>query len=163
MGLEYPGGARLAGLADSQTQSRYSLPKVSREIADLSFSGLKTAVSLLVERERTNWEGEPVLKAELAWAVQDAIVSALLTKVRHAMTSHPYVRDLHVVGGVSANNGLRLGAGSIPGLRVHLPQRAYCTDNGAMIALTAAVRHSSGATPLKCEVRSRWPLEELAL
>jgi N6-L-threonylcarbamoyladenine synthase len=163
MGLEYPGGARLAALADSRTTSRYSLPKVSREIVDLSFSGLKTAVSLLVERERPHWEGEPVLKAELAWAVQDAIVSTLLAKVRIAVNAHPDVKELHVVGGVSANRALRAAAAELPNLRVRLPQRSYCTDNGAMIALTAAMRQRAGGGGAPCSIRSRWPLEEMGL
>ena len=159
--LPYPGGPRLAALADTVATSRFTLPKVAREISDFSFSGLKTAVMLLIQRNAALLESEPAALAEIAWAIQNAILDPLVVK-----TSREVKRSglpLVVCGGVSANRALRERLRNECGEKVYVPPMKHCVDNGAMIAYTAA-RYLHEKLPLPpLEIHSRWPVEGLGL
>ncbi len=161
LGFPYPGGARLAALADSCGRSRFKLPKVMREAPGFSFSGLKTAVALLI-KEAGPSAGEPEIKAELAYAIQDSIVDALCFKLRRAIKETGISRGA-VVGGVSANRCLRQRVSEIKGVSAAFPKLLHCVDNGAMVGYVAALRLLRGErTPLDADVLARWPLERLA-
>jgi N6-L-threonylcarbamoyladenine synthase len=105
--------------------------------------------------------------ADLAASAQAAIVDVLVAKCKRAIEQTGLGR-LVVAGGVGANRRLReqLQRACRPsGTRLHFPELALCTDNGAMIALAAAMRLQRGAG--SCDdgygfnVRPRWPLQEL--
>lgn len=161
LGLEYPGGAKLAGLADSVANSRYTLPKVMREIDDISFSGLKTAFSLLVQRTAEDAVREPQVIPELAFVMQEAIVSALIHKLNLAVQATG-LSDVVVTGGVAANHRLRTAVGAMAGVRSWFPSPTHCTDNAAMIAHVAAKRLRAGMRDdYSLEVAPRWPVEEV--
>jgi len=105
-------------------------------------------------------------RADLAASTQAAIVEVLVKKSLRALQDTRLAR-LVVAGGVGANARLRsqLNAAALRrGLRVHYPELALCTDNGAMIALAAAMRLQSDpglARPdYAFDVRPRWPLAE---
>jgi N6-L-threonylcarbamoyladenine synthase len=159
LGLGYPGGAVLAGLADTSAKGeRFLLPRIGREMEGFSYSGLKTAVSLLVKKNATILAHDPSARAEMAWVIQDAIIDSLLHKTRKELA----VRKLPLVvcGGVSANKELsrRLRA---EWKHVYVPPLTHCVDNGAMIAYVAARYQAAGVVPPGLELRSRWPVEEL--
>jgi N6-L-threonylcarbamoyladenine synthase len=162
LGLPYPGGPELAQLAASGRPGRYSFPRpmLDRPGFEFSFSGLKTAV-LQAVRAATLSEQE---RADMAFAVQDAIVATLCTKALRALayTGHG---ALVVAGGVGANRELRqrlTREATALGAQVYFPRLEFCTDNAAMIAVAGLQRlraheQSSGGI----EVRARWPLSEL--
>jgi N6-L-threonylcarbamoyladenine synthase len=157
--LPYPGGARLAKLADSVKGSkRFSLPRIGREIEGFSFSGLKTAVSLLVRKNRDILQDDPTAREEICWVIQDAIVDALVNKTAKEVNARGL--PLIVCGGVSANKELetRLRR-KCP--KVYVPPLQHCVDNGAMIAYVAARYLAAGLKPPPIEIYSRWPVEEL--
>jgi N6-L-threonylcarbamoyladenine synthase len=158
--LGYPGGAKLAALADSAGRStRFVLPKVAREMHDFSFSGLKTAVLLLVKKYRAECGSDPMIIQELAWCIQDSIVDALVHKTRKETNDRKL--PLVVCGGVSANRELRRRLNeSYP--RVIFPPLHHCVDNGAMIAYVAGRYYKAGRSASSFDVLSRWPVEELA-
>jgi N6-L-threonylcarbamoyladenine synthase len=158
--LPYPGGPRLAALADTVSSSRFSLPKVAREISDFSFSGLKTAVMLLIQRNAALLESEPTATAEIAWAIQNAILDPLVVKTSREVkrTGLPLV----VCGGVSANKALRERLTRECGAEVFVPPMKHCVDNGAMIAYTAARYLHETLPPPPLHIHSRWPIESLA-
>lgn len=158
LGFSYPGGARLAALADSVSSSRYRLPAVMRAAEGFSFSGLKTAVSLLIKREGL----EPSEKrAELAHAIQEAIVEALVSKTRKALDDSETSR-LVVVGGVSANRRLKMALGTLTGAEIYFPEAKHSIDNAAMIGLVAAMRLKRGDRMQPgAQAISRWPVETL--
>ena len=131
LGLPYPGGPALAALADTGDPTALPLPRpMARQTGfDFSFSGLKTAVAVFLERHPNT------LPADLAAAFQERVVRSLVDVATRA--AQALERDtLVVAGGVAANRQLReaLAAAS---LRVHLPPPDLATDNGAMIALAA--------------------------
>jgi N6-L-threonylcarbamoyladenine synthase len=162
LGLPYPGGPQLAQLAAAGRPGRYSFPRpmLDRPGFEFSFSGLKTAVMQAVRAAALSDQE----RADVAFAVQDAIVATLSAKALRALeyTGH---RALVVAGGVGANQELRTRltrAATALGSQVYFPRLEFCTDNAAMIAVAGLHRlraheHSSGGI----EVRARWPLTEL--
>ena len=167
LGLGYPGGPALARLADFGDATAYALPRPLLHSGDLNFSfaGLKTAV--LTQARKL--EGLPCEqpRADLAASTQAAIVEVLVKKSLKALAATGLKR-LVVAGGVGANQQLRADlnrACARQGVRVHYPELALCTDNGAMIALAAAMRLQAGAghasRDYAFDVRPRWPLDEL--
>ncbi len=162
LGIPYPGGAQLAALADARGGSRFALPKVTREMHDFSFSGLKTAIALLIRRESGSAALTDELKAELAWSVQNAIVDAICFKAGRAL-KETGLPTLVVTGGVAANQELRRRLARLTGVKTLFPSPARCMDNGTMIAYAAWRQRLAGAASLIGEIRPRWPLSDLGL
>jgi N6-L-threonylcarbamoyladenine synthase len=162
LGLGYPGGPALSRLAEHGTPGRHRLPRPMLTSGDLefSFSGLKTAVLLLVRGVDANEQ----FRADVARAFQDAIVEVLVAKSALAMETTGLTR-LVVAGGVGANRQLRSALDArarAGGFDVYYPEPELCTDNGAMIALAAALRLQAGlAAPAghAFSVRPRWDLQ----
>ena len=168
LGLGYPGGPALARLAALGNPAAFALPRPLLHSAnlDFSFAGLKTAV--WTQHRKLGPQASDQTLADLAASTQAAIVDVLVAKSLKALKSVG-ARRLVVAGGVGANLCLRqkLDAGAAKlGARVHYPPLALCTDNGAMIALAAALRWQHGLAQLKTDgafdVRPRWPLAEVA-
>jgi N6-L-threonylcarbamoyladenine synthase len=167
LGLAYPGGPALAMLAAQGNPAAYALPRPLLHSAnlDFSFAGLKTAV--LTQQKKLGVQMADQARADLAASTQAAITDVLVAKSLKAM-KQTGSRRLVVAGGVGANLMLRdkLNAG-VAKLRakVHYPPLALCTDNGAMIALAAALRLQHGLAVLQTDgafdVQPRWPLAEL--
>jgi N6-L-threonylcarbamoyladenine synthase len=167
LGLGYPGGPALARLAAFGDPDAYELPRPLRHSGDLdfSFAGLKTAVLTRVNRLGPNVCEQS--RADLAASTQQAIVDVLVAKSMQALQQTGLDR-LVVAGGVGANARLRetlqKRVGQV-GAFVHYPPPALCTDNGAMIALAAALRWQHGLLPADepgaFDVRPRWPLAQV--
>ncbi len=166
LGLPYPGGARLSQLAAHGNPKAYALPRPLLHSKDLefSFAGLKTAVLTQVNKLGGMAALHAAQRKDLAASTQAAIVDVLLAKSLAAI-KQTGMKRLVVAGGVGANASLRerLSAGAAKlGARVHYPELALCTDNGAMIALAAAMRLQSGKAQASCDyafsVKPRWPL-----
>ncbi|WP_090175596.1 tRNA (adenosine(37)-N6)-threonylcarbamoyltransferase complex transferase subunit TsaD [Luteibacter sp. UNC138MFCol5.1] len=162
MGLPYPGGPALAKLAEQGTlgKFRFSRPMVDRPGLDFSFSGLKTQVLLAWQASDKSEQ----TRADIARGFEEAIVDTLAIKCRRALEATGAKR-LVIAGGVGANKRLReqlAQAGQADGFRVYFPRLAFCTDNGAMIALAGAIRLASGQHQDETiQVHPRWNLESL--
>jgi len=173
LGLDYPGGPMLAKLAEQGDPTAYKLPRplLHSGNLDFSFAGLKTAVLTQVKKvKEANMAqgGDAALTdvqiANVAASTQAAIVECLVKKSLTALSSAGLKR-LVVAGGVGANQHLRESLNSEcakRSIRVHYPELRLCTDNGAMIALAAALRIQAGvATPARnyaFAVKPRWDL-----
>jgi N6-L-threonylcarbamoyladenine synthase len=169
LGLGYPGGPALSRLAQSGDPQAFALPRPLLHSGDLdfSFAGLKTAVLTQARKLGPALEAR---KADLAAATEAAIVDVLVHKSLAALRATG-LRRLVVAGGVGANQRLRQRLGEAAarhGWRLHYPEVALCTDNGAMIALAAAMRWQAGLAPLApadgaFDVAPRWPLEAVTV
>jgi N6-L-threonylcarbamoyladenine synthase len=169
LGLAYPGGPALAGLAERGDPGAVPLPRPMLDSGDLdlSFSGLKTAVAL---RARDTADGgDPsslpdARKADIAAAFQAAVVDVLVAKSLRALEVTG-LASLVVAGGVGANQSLRArltAAADARGARVWFPEARYCTDNAAMIALAAAMRIGDAKQSYAFSVEPRWELRTVA-
>ena len=181
MGLGYPGGPALSKMAESGNPAAFRLPRpllVSGDL-DFSFAGLKTAV-MVQARKLLASQSQPLASdtilglarglpaqvlADLAASTEAAIVEVLLKKSMMAL-QQTGLKRLVVAGGVGANRPLRqqLNAACVQaGVRVHYPELHFCSDNGAMIAMAAAMRLQSGVemanTAYAFDVKPRWPLD----
>jgi tRNA N6-adenosine threonylcarbamoyltransferase len=168
LGLPYPGGPALARLARGGRPGRFRFPRPMLERPDaggldFSFSGLKTAVVLACAGKALDEQS----RADIAAEFQEAVVDVLAGKCVAAAERTGLAR-LVVAGGVGANARLRerLDAEAArAGFRVFYPDIEFCTDNGAMIALAAALRLEAGAAApagYAFTVRPRWELADVA-
>ena len=166
MGLPYPGGPILSKLAESGDPEAFKLPRPLLHSGDLdfSFAGLKTAV--LTQAKKLGDELQ-ARKADLAASTQAAIVDVLVKKTINALKQTGMHRVV-VAGGVGANRLLRDQLNKECAkrkIRVHYPELHLCTDNGAMIAMAAAMRIQAGQQmPQKTyafDVKPRWPLDAI--
>ena len=166
MGLGYPGGPALSRLAQQGDPAAFKLPRplLHSGNLDFSFAGLKTAVLTQARKLGDDLEAR---KADLAASTQAAIVDVLVKKSLTALRETGLKRIV-VAGGVGANQLLRAqldAACAKLGVRVHYPELHLCTDNGAMIALAAAMRLQAGQQEAvfdyAFDVKPRWPLNAI--
>lgn len=167
LGLPYPGGPQLARLAERGRPGKFSFPRpmTGKPGLAFSFSGLKTAAMIAV-REAAGADGSlpEQVRADIAFAFQEAVVETLVIKCQRALLASKAPR-LVVAGGVSANTRLRQALDDMAGkggAQVYYPRPEFCTDNGAMIAYAGYLRLHAGEREVQMRrPRPRWPLEEL--
>lgn len=168
LGLDYPGGKLLADLATQGQPGRFRLPRPMLNSNDLnfSFSGLKTAAALLINKHKQ--KASTQTRADIALAFEDAVTDVLVKKSITALKI-TRLQQLVVAGGVGANSRLRQKlqhhlAGT--GIVVFFPELEFCTDNGAMIALAGALRlqqlnEKPPGSDGSFTIKARWNLEDL--
>lgn len=168
LGLGYPGGPMIEKLAKLGDPKAYKLPlsMTNRAGCEMSFSGLKTAVRQLVERQDALTEK---VVADICAAFQYTVGEILAVKLTYAIEMFlSYAGDHHsfvIAGGVAANLYLRERLETIAvekGFELIAPPVALCTDNAAMIAHAGLERLQLGLVDdLGFCPRARWSLEEL--
>ncbi|NKF49909.1 tRNA (adenosine(37)-N6)-threonylcarbamoyltransferase complex transferase subunit TsaD [Shewanella sp. WXL01] len=162
MGLDYPGGPRLAKLAAQGEPNCYKFPRpmTDRPGLDFSFSGLKTFTANTINAEPDDEQ----TRANIARAFEEAVVDTLAIKCKRALKQTGYKR-LVIAGGVSANTRLRESLAEMMsniGGKVFYPRGEFCTDNGAMIAYAGLQRLKAEQTEdLAVKGQPRWPLDSL--
>lgn len=149
LGLGYPGGPVIDRLAAEGDPTAVALPRAMADHKglDFSFSGLKTAVRVHVDRGGMPDSRQAL--ADLCASFQAAVVDVLVLKARRAVQRTGRAR-LHIVGGVAANRGLReaaAAAAEADGFVFEAVPLRYCGDNAAMIGAAAAARLAAGVTP----------------
>ncbi len=146
MGLPYPGGPHIDRLANEGNPS-FDLPTSNMPGLTFSFSGLKTAFLYLIQdglKENPNFIEDN--KADLAASVQAAILKMLLAKLKRA-SKETGIKSIAIAGGVSANKGLRSALQETAqkfNWKLFIPSFEYCTDNAAMIGISAFYKYQSG-------------------
>lgn len=161
LGLGYPGGPALAALAEGGDDAAFELPRpmLHRPSLDFSFSGLKTAVMLLVKKTREDSSFE-ARRADIAASFQRAAVDTLVGKALQAAKREGLERIV-VAGGVGANKLLRKEVAERFDGQVYYPRMAFCTDNGAMIAVAGALRLTDAQKANEIRAQARWSLDTL--
>jgi N6-L-threonylcarbamoyladenine synthase len=149
LGLPYPGGPLIDHYAKSGNEKRFSFADSKMSGNDLSFSGIKTSFLYFI-RDQVK-ENENFIKENLndiCASYQKHLVNILLKKVKNLIKEKGY-KHFALAGGVSANSKLREEALLLEkefGVKVHIPKFEYCTDNAAMIGVTAYYKFISGET-----------------
>lgn len=150
LGLGYPGGPVIDRLAADGDPRAIDFPRAmlaDRERFEFSFSGLKTAVAMHIDQR--GQPGSRQALADLCASFQAAVVDVLVAKARLARRKFDCAA-MTVVGGVSANSGLRAAMTAVAaadGFELWTPALRYCGDNAAMIGAAAALRMQAGLEP----------------
>jgi len=161
LGLGYPGGPALAALAEQGNDEAFTLPRpmLNRPGYDFSFSGLKTAVMLEVRKTQAD-DSYKDRRADLAASFQRAAVDTLVGRTLQAARKEKLERVV-IAGGVGANKMLRSEMAARFDGRVYYPRLAFCTDNGAMIAVAGALRLVDAQFAAEIRAQARWSLNTL--
>ncbi|MCX6288580.1 MAG: tRNA (adenosine(37)-N6)-threonylcarbamoyltransferase complex transferase subunit TsaD [Bacteroidetes bacterium] len=159
LGLPYPGGPVLDKLAQLGNPKAFVFAKPQVPNLDFSFSGLKTSVLYFLQKQSPEFIQENL--NDLCASVQYTIIEILLKKLKKAM-QETGIKEVCIAGGVSANSGLRKAMdqlGKDTKSAIFLPKFEYCTDNAAMIAITAHFKYIAGSfEPMttSASARSSW-------
>jgi len=159
LGLPYPGGPLVDKYAQSGNPLAFQFARPRVPGLNFSFSGLKTSVLYFLQKQPPDFIEQHL--ADLCASVQHTIVAMLMRNVQLAV-EQTGVKEICIAGGVSANSGLRKALqelGKEKGWKTYVPAFEYCTDNAAMIAITAYYQFLSGRidtldTPVSA--RSTW-------
>jgi N6-L-threonylcarbamoyladenine synthase len=160
LGLPYPGGPLIDKYAKDGDAKRFKFPEPQIPGLNFSFSGLKTSILYFIQNagktnlfQENNTTTEQERKefvennlADICASVQDRIVRILINKLKKAV-DETGVKSVCMAGGVSANSGLRNAlqeAGEKYRWKTYIPAFEYCTDNAAMISITAYYKYLEG-------------------
>lgn len=147
MGLPYPGGPYIDQLAQEGNPDAYKFPVTNMPDLQYSFSGIKTAfLNFLKKNENKDDNFIERHKADIAASIQSTLIEMLMEKLEKA-AEQTGIREIAIAGGVSANQGLRNRLNDIAqdkGWNIYLPKLEYCTDNAAMIAISAYYQYLAG-------------------
>jgi len=146
LGLGYPGGPAIAAEAmkykiqDTRYKIQLPRPMIKQKNYDFSFSGLKTAV--LYENKKKKRKNKKYIRA-MAAEIQQAIIDVLLSKTLRAAKDYK-IKSIILGGGVIANQELRKQFKSTCltlKIKCLTPPKNLCTDNAAMIGVTAYINN----------------------
>jgi N6-L-threonylcarbamoyladenine synthase len=146
LGLPYPGGPLIDQYAQTGNPKAFQFPEPKIPGLNFSFSGLKTAILYFIqENQRTNPGFIQEKLPDICASIQYRIITILMHKLRKAAVE-TRIRNVCLAGGVSANTGLRKIFQEY-GQKYHwntwCPDFEYCTDNAAMIAITAYYKYKN--------------------
>lgn len=137
LGLPYPGGPLIDRYAKEGDAKKFSFAEPQIPELNFSFSGLKTSVLYFLQKQSPDFIQDNL--HDLCASIQHTIVNILIKKLKKAV-QQTGIQQVCIAGGVSANSGLRKAlqeAGEKHGWQTFIPPFEYCTDNAAMIAITA--------------------------
>ncbi|PWU03229.1 MAG: tRNA (adenosine(37)-N6)-threonylcarbamoyltransferase complex transferase subunit TsaD [Bacteroidetes bacterium] len=147
LGLPYPGGPLIDQYAKNGDPKKFQFPEPQIPGLDFSFSGLKTSILyFLKDNKKKDPEFVDKNLPDICASIQDRIVSILLHKLKKAAITTG-IKDVCIAGGVSANSALRkafVELGQKMKWNTFIPAFEYCTDNAAMIAITAYYKLKHG-------------------
>lgn len=166
MGLSYPGGPILEKMAKNGNPiyiNRLPRPLKGRHDGMMSFSGLKTAMRILIE------ELQPLshqIISDLAASFQHITADHLTSKLKYVLEQlPPEYKHVVVAGGVAANQFICAALKDVSHAhkkKFDSPPIHLCTDNAAMIAWAGIEHYNNNCfDSLNFKIRPRWPLESL--
>lgn len=165
MGLGFPGGPILDQLSSQGGTPKIDFPRayLGPDSLDFSFSGLKTALRVYLEKNVHSKEELNLQLPDLAFSFQKAVVDVLVDKGIHA-AKRLAIRQIVVGGGVSANSLLRKQMkqkGSEEGITSFFPSPFLCTDNAGMVGLVGCYLFRKGfRSPIDLNPKANFPLSE---
>lgn len=145
LGLPYPAGPEMDKLAQKGDPHFHDFPQAMlHKGLDFSFSGLKTSALYYIQDKEEAFVQEHLedICASVSYAISEVLVKKLKKAVKQTG-----VKTILLSGGVSANSMLRARAVELAekmGLKLYIPHISYCTDNAAMIAITARMKAEQG-------------------
>jgi N6-L-threonylcarbamoyladenine synthase len=147
LGLPYPGGPLIDKYSQEGDPNKFKFSEPQIDGLDFSFSGLKTGILYFIQdnkKKNENFIYENL--NDICASIQQRIVAILLNKLKKA-SEQTGIKNICIAGGVSANSGLRASFNEMGlqcGWKTFIPPFEYCTDNAAMIAITAYYKYLAG-------------------
>lgn len=144
LGLPYPGGPLIDKYAQLGDPLKFKFAEPQIPELNFSFSGLKTSVLYFLQKQEEGFIENNL--NDLCASVQYTIINILMKKLKKAV-DQTGVKQVCIAGGVSANSGLRKALqqiGEKHDWKTFIPSFEYCTDNAAMIAITAYYKYLAG-------------------
>jgi len=147
LGLPYPGGPLIDKYAKEGDPHKFTFPVSEMKGYTFSFSGIKTAILYFLQEQKKH-DPDFVEKNmnDICASVQFTIIKMLMSKLQKAAADLK-INQVGIAGGVSANSALRRAmkdTGEKKGWQVFIPKFEYCTDNAAMIGITAYYKYLKG-------------------
>ncbi len=166
--MPYPGGKYIESKSKNGNKNKFNFPKplLKKNNLDFSFSGLKTAVKLEVNKSK---KINNKFKEDLSASFQETVTNILTIKmkfaIQHCKRNYPKVKNVVVAGGVAANNSIRLSLKELceeNKLNIYYPPVSLCGDNAAMIGWACLQRFKIGYKGnINFRPRPRWSLNEI--
>lgn len=159
MGLPYPGGPLIDKYARLGNPNRFKFAEPKTGDLDFSFSGLKTSVLYFLQKQEEGFVTQNL--NDLCASIQETIIHILMKQLKKA-AHQTGIRNVCIAGGVSANSGLRETlklTGARENWQTFVPPFEYCTDNAAMIAITAYYKYLEkdfAALDVSPSARAEW-------
>lgn len=145
--LPYPGGPLVDKLAQQGDPNKFKFPISEMKEYNFSFSGIKTSILYFLQNNtKTNPNFIQENLNDICSSAQNAIVTTLIQKLSKAAKENN-IKHIGIAGGVSANSELRkrlIDTGKQKGWTTYIPKFEYCTDNAAMIGITAYYKYLKG-------------------
>ena len=151
--LSYPGGPEIEKFAQNGNINTYDLPHPlkNKKNINFSFSGIKTAVSLIVKNQKKITQQ---FKEDMAASFQNKVIEIIINKIKRTIkmlkNKNIHISDISIVGGVAANKALRnslLNNDEINIYNIVYPPIEICGDNAAMIALVGLQKYKYKIAP----------------
>ena len=148
LGLPYPGGPLIEKFAKGGDPKRFAFTEPKVAGLNFSFSGLKTSILYFLQKEQKlnqNFITENL--KDICASIQYRIISILINKLKKAFIQTG-ITEICLAGGVAANGNLRSAlqqAGELNGWKTYIPPLEYCTDNAAMIGISAYFKYLAGS------------------
>ena len=166
--MPYPGGKYIESKSKNGNKNKFNFPKplLKKNNLDFSFSGLKTAVILEVNKSK---KINNKFKEDLSASFQETVTNILTIKmkfaIQHCKRNYPKIKNVVVAGGVAANNSIRLSLKELceeNKLNIYYPPVSLCGDNAAMIGWACLQRFKIGYKgDINFRPRPRWSLNEM--
>ena len=166
--MPYPGGKYIESKSKNGNKNKFNFPKplLKKNNLDFSFSGLKTAVKLEVNKSK---KINNKFKEDLSASFQETVTNILTIKmkfaIQHCKRNYPKIKNVVVAGGVAANNSIRLSLKELceeNKLNIYYPPVSLCGDNAAMIGWACLQRFKIGYKgDINFRPRPRWSLNEI--
>ena len=170
LGLGYPGGPIVDKRAQSGNSKRFHFPRplCDKPGCDFSFSGIKTAARMLLDKTNES-EIDEEFKNDFCASFQQAVVDCITNRLTNALHDERVIKaqpkTMVVAGGVAKNSAIRAAMEKLAqksNMLFAAPPMNLCTDNGAMIAWAGLENYKVGKTVKEpIAPRPRWPLTEL--
>lgn len=164
LGLDYPAGAVIEKLALRGDSERFDIPMplIYQDNCDMSFSGIKTAVSRLIAKLKADNQFDEQVIFDICASFQKAIATILGKKLENAIKRAGSIKGIAICGGVAANMALKSAFAQIAckyNIALHVPTPELCTDNAAMIAWAGIEKSNTWLHATEQIIpRANWPI-----
>ncbi len=164
IGLKYPGGKKISKLAKyGKKNFNFPKPMINKNNFNFSFSGLKTHVSYFIKKNKKKIN-QYQFKCDICLSLEESITEILVYKSNKALKKFN-IKNISIVGGVSANNRLRKKMTKMAKknkIKIFFTKKKLCTDNAAMIAYTGLIKFKKKKKykNIKINIKPRWNINK---